>query len=693
MKPFRPFSPFFGRLFLFCALVFTLAATSQAQHSIARIWNEEILAAIRIDRPNPPVHARNLFHLATGMYDAWAAYDTVAIGYIHHERQTTPDLATARHEAISYAAYRILKARYINSANAGTTSAALDARLLALGYSPAITTTVGNTPAALGNRIAADLLAWGLGDESNQAGSYYDNTYPYTNPAMVVLSGRTNDVITGGIPAATDPNRWQPLAFSTAFTQNGLASERVQLFVGPTWLHTTPFSLTRTNPTLPWIMPGEPSRFGTATDAAYKQGALEILRASAQLNSPTPIDISPGLGGQGNNLLGQDGGPGHALNPVTGLPYAPQIVSRGDFTRVLAEYWADGPDSETPPGHWHVIANRLADDPRVEKRLGGSGPVLNALEWDVKTYFALSAATHDAACAAWSLKRYYDGTRPITMIRYLALIGQSSAPHLPFYNPAGLPLEPGVVESITPETAAVGGRHENLGDLGTLLVYSWPGEPADRSTQTSAVRWMKASDWVPYQRKSFNTPAFPGYVSGHSTFSRAAAEVLTKLTGSPFFPGGLATFTANENSYLVFERGPTATVTLQWATYFDAADQAGQSRRYGGIHVPEDDYAGRSVGAQVGLTAWSLATQYWDGTVLQATAPPSLTVLAGNQTQLQFPTKRGLYYRIQRSTDLTHWQSITNSERTYGTETIWNGPTLNQPRDFYRVEQSPVPAP
>src|SRR6266853_4609327 len=74
---------------------------SFADQSIARIWNEEILGAIRIDKPNPPVHARNLFHLAVCMYDAWAAYDTTAIGYIHHERVSADDIAVARREAIS----------------------------------------------------------------------------------------------------------------------------------------------------------------------------------------------------------------------------------------------------------------------------------------------------------------------------------------------------------------------------------------------------------------------------------------------------------------------------------------------------------------------------------------------------------------------------------------------------------------
>ena len=80
--------------------------------------------------------------------------------------------------------------------------------------------------------------------------------------------------------------------------------------------------------------------------------------------------------------------------------------------------------------------------------------------------------------------------------------------------------------------------------------------------------------------KNFVTPPFPGYTSGHSSFSRAAAEVLAAVTGSPFFPGGLAAFVAAKNTFLTVETGPSATVELQWATYDDAADQAGLSRRF-----------------------------------------------------------------------------------------------------------------
>jgi len=123
---------------------------------------------------------------------------------------------------------------------------------------------------------------------------------------------------------------------------------------------------------------------------------------------------------------------------------------------------------------------------------------------------------------------------------------------------------------------------------------------------------MLAGDWVPYQAPTFVTPAFAGYFSGHSTFSRAAAEVLTGFTGSEFFPGGLAAWTVPAGS-LKFEAGPSTDVVLEWATYFDASDQAGISRLYGGIHISADDLTGRSVGAECGQAAWATARRYYDG--------------------------------------------------------------------------------
>ena len=730
---------------------FVLPPAAPAVPSAAREWNEQLMAAIRINLPNPPAHARNLHHVAVAMYDAWAAYDTTAVGYIYNEKVsplpgTSAAIEAARHEAISYAAYRVLFSRFGTGTGSVATLASIRAKINALGYSNTVAeapTTNATTPAELGKRIGQAILTWGAAD------GFALTTYPQTyntavNPnmlgarAMSVLGNnlefpsRPNMPLGVGVPliantaqnytADTDPNFWQPLALSASVSQNGIPTPGgIQTFVGVQGMATTPFSLYRTDPLLPWYdlpgpshlsMPGNPS----ATDAGYKAAAIDVLRKSAKLNATNLIDISPG--GFGNNPLGTDSGTGYPENPITHTPYASNMVKLGDFARVIAEFWADGPNSETPPGHWHVLANEVSDDPLTVKKIRGIGPTLNDLEWDVKMYFSLSGATHDAACACWSNKRYYNGPRPITMIRFMGTMGQSSNVGGPSYHEQGLPLETNVVEVITDATADIGGKHENIWNLvtnayepgafhiGGIAVYSFPGEgrtnppaqlPPVPATTQNTIRWMLAKDWLPFQRKTFNTPAFPGYPSGHSSFSRAAAEVLTLITGSPSFPGGFHHHTIPANSMQI-DLGPSADVDLQWNTYYDGADQAGQSRRWGGIHPGEDDYPSRAFGSVVGKSAFALAEKYWMGTIQSESMMPQITRLESGDVQVTWKALRGLYYKVQTSPDLINWtdatsysQSYTNGALAGDTSGVWIDTTPSPGKEFYKIVRSTVP--
>ena len=404
--------------------------------------------------------------------------------------------------------------------------------MIALGYDPDYTSTTDDHPAALGNRIAATVLATGLTDGSNEADNYADPTYtPVNEPLVVKLPGTT----------MADPNRWQPLALDVQIGQNGIPIPgKVQVYVGSQWLGVTPFALHLTPPSPLYLDPGPPPRLAGAGDQLFKDSIVHMLELESQLtpDDGVRIDISPAS--WGNNPLGTNDGHGYPLNPVTGAPYTPQVVRRGDFARVLAEFWADGPTSETPPGHWNVLANSVSDDQRLEHRIGGTGPIVDRLEWDVKLALALNGATHDAAIQCWGVKRFYDSVRPISMVRYMGGLGQSSDPTGTSYHPSGLPLVPGLIEVVTPRSSARGQRHADFADhVGEVVVFSWPGEPRDPTTQYTGVRWVRAVDWVPYQRKTFVTPPFAAFPSGHSTYSRAAAELLTRFTGSEYFPGGL----------------------------------------------------------------------------------------------------------------------------------------------------------
>ncbi|MCA9150000.1 MAG: vanadium-dependent haloperoxidase [Planctomycetales bacterium] len=567
-----------------------------AQQSVARQWNELLLDAIRVDTPRPTVHARNLFHLSAGMYDAWAAYDQTALGYFDREKisQVPADLNAARNEAISFAAYRLLTNRFAKSPGAAISLPAFRAEMLSLGYDPDLELMTGDSPAAVGNRIAANILQQGLLDGSNEIGNYSDNSgYQTVNPPLDVSQSGTT---------LLDKNRWQPLLI------NGVT----QKFLTPEWGYVKGFGLFDPVKGLP-IDAGMPPQLDGVGDEQFRAAVVELIRYSSWLDASdgVAIDISPAS--RGNGSLGANDGVGYSMNPITQQSYAPNVVPRGDYGRVLAEFWADGPKSETPPGHWNVIFNNVSDSPLLEKRIGGVGALVDNLEWDVKSYFALNGAIHNAAIVAWGNKEAYDYVRPISMIRYMGGRGQSTDPSLPSYDPDGLPLVDDLIELITPTTTQPGGRHEQLaGHEGAIALKAWRGAP-DSPDATSGVGWILAADWMPYQAEGFVTPGFAAYVSGHSTFSRAGAEILTELTGSEYFPGGLGEYELPAGDYLKFEDGPSQTITLQWAKYYDAADEAGLSRLYGGIHVSADDFQGRIAGSLVGREAYLLASQYYAG--------------------------------------------------------------------------------
>jgi len=687
------------------------------EYSIARNWNERALEGIRMDTPHPPVQARNLFSFSVCMYDAWAAYDTNSVGFIYHEKHTADDVAAARREAISYAVYRMMVERHAFSRTATNQADANPAFMAALGYDPNNDSRDPATPAGIGNRIYDAVSAWFINDGSRQTSGtpfpqanpprgYPDapaseGGYGYLNPPLDValpgISDGTNNTI-------LDVNRWQRLIVANSIDQNGFPFPPLQPYVGAQWLGVRPYQLARIDPTLPWIDPGPPPFFGTATHAQFIREIIAVLRASSMLTTEDDVmvDISPGA--SGNNSLEFDGdygtnsfriydGQGYASNPVTGQPYAPNLVKRGDYVRMLAEFWADGPSSETPPGHWNKVANDDSDHPLMVKRIGGTGPVVDRLEWDVKMYFALNAAVHEAACACWAVKRYYHAWRPLSAIRYLAGLGQCSDPSLPHYHTNGVPLVADLIELVT-ESSVASGRHAGL-TPGKLAVLAWPGQPEFPAEQTSGVKWVHMESWIAYQLKTFVTPAFPGYISGHSTFSRSAAEVLTALTGSPVVPGGLGSYTAvaGTKTRLLNELGPSQPTSLQWATYYDAADQAGISRIFGGIHPPVDNIWGRRVGAQVGKDVWEAARKYFDGSITNTPVSLTLRKLEDGKGEARFNTLRAMYYEIEGSTNLNDpFTSLSggNSVRAFDSSiAITND--LNQPQVFYRVVQKAAP--
>ncbi len=607
-------------------------------HSVARQWNEVLLHSIRNDFARPTIHARNLYHISAGMWDAWSAYDSERSDQLfHQEKLDSDDVQASREEAMSYATYRLILHRFAFSPGSADIYVQADLLMDDLGYDKAFTSTVGDSPAALGNRIAETIIITGLNDGANELGQYDNLYYEPLNPPMLPAFPGNPDII--------DPNRWQPLALEFFKDQSGnIIPTGYPGFLSPEWGDVTPFALNEQdaqvyqrddNNYTVWSDPGAPPLLNNSPEdtARYRWGNEMVVSWAAHLDPSdgVMIDISPGA--IGNSALpevademsyykfdqGGDSGTGWDINPVTGQPYAPNIVPRGDYGRILAEFWADGPDSETPPGHWFTLLNYVSDHPAHEDRFMGDGPLVDQLEWDVKSYLIMGAGMHDIAISSWSVKGYYDYIRPISAIRYMCDLGQCTDEGADNFHPSGINLKPGLIESVTAESVAAGERHEHLGEesIGKIAIMSWRGPDyiEDEETDVAGVGWILAENWWPYQRPSFVTPPFAGYVSGHSTYSRGAAEIMTMLTGDAYFPGGMGEFHAPQNEFLVFEDGPSMDIVLQWATYRDASDQCSLSRIWGGIHPPADDLPGRHMGEYLGPNAFTHARKVFNGLI------------------------------------------------------------------------------
>ncbi|MGJ8680024.1 vanadium-dependent haloperoxidase [Paraglaciecola sp.] len=611
--------------------------------SVARMWNEVVLEGIRNDYARPTIHARNLYHISMAMYDAWAAYtsssSTYMLGKTHNDFSCefnrsvlVGDPQIAREQALSYAVYRLIRHRFRDSPGVDYIYGLADElmRTLKLDVNQTSRLYSNGSAIGLGNHIADCIINYGMQDGANERINYENVYYQHVNPNLIMAQPGNPDIV--------DRDRWQPLALIEFIDQAGNPDVGGSAtFLGPEWGNVEPFALTDEDKTVyerdgyeyqVYHDPGAPVFANGDTAEEYKWGFSLVAKWSSHLSPDdnVSIDISPASIGNinsypthfeqydqfYNDLQGGDASVGYEVNPITNAPYAEQIVPRGDYARVLAEFWADGPDSETPPGHWFVILNEVADHALFEAKFEGKGELLGSMEWDVKAYFTLAGAMHDSAVAAWGIKGWYDYIRPVSAIRAMADIGQSSFPTQASYHVDGIPLSPGLIELITVDDPLAGDNQEHLGKI-KLFAWKGPDYIADPVQETAGVGWILAENWWPYQRPSFVTPPFAGYVSGHSTYSRAAAEVLTALTGSRFFPGGMSGFEIEVNEFLVFEQGPSVNMTLQWATYQDASDQCSLSRIWGGIHPPIDDIRGRLIGEKIGLAAFAKAKSYIDG--------------------------------------------------------------------------------
>lgn len=505
-----------------------------AQLSVGAQWNELMLAAIRDGTAFPTITSHQLFMVSVAMFDAYAMYTEVSEPFAMSSKLRRPieeHTDENRQAAVSQAAYQMLSYLFPNyEAKSGN----FRVYLSDLGLAP--TAAVSELPEGIGYAAALAIIVKREGDDSFVEYNYQLPLFGKLNLEKYITRNEADpDSILGIYGTNFDPNRWQPLRVANGKSLDQFNNPQIddsdsktfqdQQFLTSHWRDVVPFAMT----TSAQFRADPPPYYGSDELYTDALGVVSTNQEAYVRQFNEVIEI-------GQNLT--------------------------DEQRVVSEFWADGPRTQSPPGHWNQIAQGIVD--RDNLNLGET----------TQLFFALNAAMLDAGIAAWDTKRWYDYIRPVSAIRKL-------------YR----------------------GK----------AVKGWAGP-------NRGIRDIPGEQWLPYQKLTFVTPSFPEYVSGHSVFSRAAAEVLTQFTRSGQFYDGTTKILHDINGdnvedyfgehivppgRLYFENGPKETVVLRWNTFLEAADQAGRSRIYGGIHIQDSDLRGRTMGTKIGRQSFCNAQDYF----------------------------------------------------------------------------------
>lgn len=238
--------------------------------------------------------------------------------------------------------------------------------------------------------------------------------------------------------------------------------------------------------------------------------------------------------------------------------------------KAVVEFMRDGPRSTGQSGHWLQFAQDVSRRDRYD------------LDQDVKLFFTIGNTAFDAFIACWESKRYYDSSRPWTLIRHL-------------YK-----------------------DQEIIGYLGPCKGFGK----------------IPAGKWIPYSPSTFPTPPFPGYPSGHSTVSGACSKMLELFTDSDEF-GCYAHHVAGQwteagcepkkmqtcNGKAPPEVPDSAKIILLMPAFTATAEMAGISRVMGGYHIQADNQEGLAMGRKVATYTWPIYQSYFNGTKSHGSKP------------------------------------------------------------------------
>ncbi len=532
--------------------------TSYQDASLVSQWNNLALEWIRMSERGPTISSRFSAYVNIALYDAWAAYDENAAGIVadtdtlYSSTRGARRIAASRNIAMACAAHTVINA-------IGET--VLRQEHLEIG--------VGEDAVARLSMLKAqsDQLLLGTFNESGtlvgrdqrsvtRLRKFIEAAHIAKEVSDAVLHHALND----------GSNQQNNYADTTGFT------------VTP-WVQPVPeandgisdydflgsgYTFASFDPTL-----AESGNSGTATvHPLVMSGDLQLTdtwQSLTELGVFPPVDD----GGQQYPLTPQWGSvstfvldSGDQLRPDTVVgPYDregnlnPQWLHEAhqllEFSSVLqdgadgsaiqrarSEYWELGDATEYPPGWWLQRATDIARNQNLSQR--------DAL----KLLLAVSIATFESGISAWDTKFHFNTVRPITAINEL------------YYG---------------------------------SMVPDWRGETTANTDDRD--------HWRPYQLRRNLTPPFPDVPSGHSGFSTSASVVMKQLLGSNNFDYTTDSFVSRFDLTDGFDGNPDTgneEASLEWDYLSLAAEEAGLSRLYGGIHMMEGNLLGLKTGTQLG---------------------------------------------------------------------------------------------
>lgn len=586
-----------------------VTVSPQFDSQVVTEWNNLGLTLVKKAERGPTISSRFMAYLNAALYSAWAAYSSDAAPWLSTVQSdvvfaSTNEASTARFLSMSTAAYHVFvdfaagDSSFLNQAqleiDSGEDAEVIRAEMLSLADSiideskalasarldPFSANSLLSDSESLANAIASEILAFAMTDGAQPLNNYADSTAPYgpipwAAPAPTI-SQRNNINFYNEIAYVNEGGVEFPVYEFPDYDPRIAARA-----AGATW--DSEGKLLIDNPLPVTINPAVLS--GDVRLSSTWQSLTEWGIFPPTADGGTQVPLTSHWGEVSTFALAS----GAALRPDTiKTPYvngalnmdfvdeAAQLVGfaqlmkdrvdGGALQRAQSEYWELGDSTPYPPGWWTEIAVDLA----VRDAL--------SLEESLRLMMTVSQAVFDAGVTAWDSKFHFDSVRPYTVINQLY--------------------------------------------LGSVLP-SFRGDVVAGTDDRNV--------WFPFQLRRNFTPPFPDVPSGHSAFSYAATTVISQILSSNIFDYQSEAFISRFDLTDGFDgdaQNGNEETTLSWEFLSLAAEEAGRSRLYGGIHMMDGNWIGLKMGIQTGHAALAKVDALFSGAI-NDDAPDSVWLDSG----------------------------------------------------------------